>query len=292
MRVLLKFDPWKNPYCPCPPKYSLNPYTGCGHACRYCYITSYIPNPFNPRLKDNIVKRLRIDLKTLPKGSIIAISYSSDPYTPPEGKIRIMPKILSLISLFDVKVLIATKGVLVLRDIDLIKKVGNVVSMTITTLDKSLAKKLEPNAPTPNARVRVLEKLVNNGVNVSLRIDPIFPGLTDDEKMIREIIEMASSLGIEHIVSSCYKVKPDNYRRMIGVFPEMEKLWHKLYWIDGEYIHGYRYLPFKLRYEILSIVRNLALKFKMKFNTCRDGLRFLDSPGAYCDASHLLEKRD
>lgn len=288
MNILIKFDPWKNPYCPCPPKYSLNPYTGCGHSCIYCYITSYIKDPFKPRLKEKIISRLRYDLKHIPENSVIAISYSSDPYTPPEGRISIMRKILRIIKTYNMKVLIATKSPLVTRDMDLIKDVGNVVSITITTLDKSIASKLEPRAPPPNSRIKAIEKLTNYGIKVSLRIDPIFPELTDDENLIRDILEVASSIGISHIASSCYKVKPDNYKRMIMVFPELEKLWYKLYWIEGEYIHGYRYLPFKIRVKILKKIRDLAIKFKIKFNTCRDGLIFLDSLNTFCDAYHML----
>ncbi|MEM3166612.1 MAG: radical SAM protein, partial [Candidatus Methanomethylicia archaeon] len=60
--VLSRFDPWNFPLCTCPGKYNLSPYTGCGHGCRYCYITSYVHDGFKPRVKDKFLLFLRRDL--------------------------------------------------------------------------------------------------------------------------------------------------------------------------------------------------------------------------------------
>ncbi|MEM2875498.1 MAG: hypothetical protein QXL67_00885 [Candidatus Bathyarchaeia archaeon] len=59
MTLISRFDPWRNPLCTCPPKYSFSVYTGCSHACLYCYISSYIQRPFECRPKDKPVERLR-----------------------------------------------------------------------------------------------------------------------------------------------------------------------------------------------------------------------------------------
>ena len=56
MSYIQPFDPWKSPLCTCPPKYSLNPYTGCGHKCLYCYATSFIKNFYTPRPKKDFLK--------------------------------------------------------------------------------------------------------------------------------------------------------------------------------------------------------------------------------------------
>ena len=289
MRVLRQFDPWRSPYCPCPPKYTLNPYTGCYHGCRYCYITSYIKDGFKARLKDRLIANLRADLAKVRFPITIAISYSSDPYTPPEGYIGIMRRVLKLLMNYNVRLLIATKSTLIKRDLDLISQFNTAVSITITTLDRYISKKLEPNVPSPSARLKVIEYICQLGIPVSLRIDPIFPGLTDDYKLIEELICTAKEIGVKHIVSSIYKVKPDNYRRMIETFPHLRHFWYKLYWVDGEYVHGYRYAPYKVRYEILSSVASLARKYGLQFNTCREGLTMLDTKNAFCDASHMLK---
>jgi len=288
MRVLKPFDPWRSPLCTCPPKYTLNPYTGCAHACRYCYITSYIRDGFRARLKEGLLRNLRRDLAEAGRGITVALSYSSDPYTPPEGRLGVTRRVLELLMRHGARVLVATKSTLVRRDVDLLRRMPSAVSITVTTIDRGLAGKLEPLVPSPRARLRVVGDLVKADIPVSLRVDPIIPGLTDDYAMIEELIAAAASLGVRHIVASIYKVKPDNYRRMVEEFPEMERFWRRIYWRDGEVVHGYRYAPLSLRSEILSRVASMARRYGLAFNVCREGLPHLDSKGCYCDASHLL----
>ncbi len=94
LSVVRPFDPWQNPLCTCPFKYGLNPYTGCGHGCLYCYITSYIPNAFNPRPKEGLLEKVRRDLEKIPRGAVVALSNSSDPYTPPEAQLGLTRRVL------------------------------------------------------------------------------------------------------------------------------------------------------------------------------------------------------
>jgi DNA repair photolyase len=79
-RIIRPFDPWQSPLCTCPFKYTVNPYTGCGHGCLYCYASSYIKDFFRPRPKENILINVRKDLQSLPKGSVVELSASSDPF--------------------------------------------------------------------------------------------------------------------------------------------------------------------------------------------------------------------
>jgi len=291
MNIIKSFDPWRSPLCPCPPKYTLNPYSGCGFKCIYCYITSYIRDAYNPRPKKDIIKRLKSDLDKLDRHIVIAISYSSDPYTPPEGDHLLMRKILSLLSRYDVSVLIATKSNLVLRDIDILKKIDVVVSMTITTLDKELSRIIEPYAPSPSSRLEALRRLSENGIPTSLRIDPIIPYLTDDFKSIEELINISHEYGVKHIVSSIYKAKPDSFKRIINIYKDLKDRIRRLYDELGLYMYGYKYPPYQYRYKILSFISRYVKNLGMKFNTCREGMRFLDSPDSYCDASHMLKYR-
>ncbi|RLF51539.1 MAG: radical SAM protein, partial [Thermoplasmata archaeon] len=73
MYYIKEFDPWNSPYCTCPPKYSLNPYTGCDHCCIYCYITSYIPNAFQVRTKKDFFKKLQKDVKKIDKNKVVSL---------------------------------------------------------------------------------------------------------------------------------------------------------------------------------------------------------------------------
>ncbi len=289
MRVIREFDPWSNPLCTCPPKYTLNPITGCGHKCVYCYITSYIKDAFNPRVKKDIVYNTERDLRRLSPGSVIAISYSSDPYSPPEDKEVVMRPILRLMKNYGMNVLIATKSNLVTRDIDILENMNAVVSISITTLDRELARVIEPNAPPPEKRLETLSHLVQNGIPVSLRIDPIIPFLTDNMDGIEKLIKEGVDIGVRHIVVSIYKAKPDNYRRLTQACPWIEDKLHLLYYDRGRILYGYRYPPEDYRRMILTKVKMITKKYSVKlgFNVCREGFN-LDDPGVYCDASHLL----
>ena len=289
MRILRWFDPWSNPWCTCPPKYTLNPYTGCGHRCRYCYITSYIRNAFNPRIKSRIVKSLMRDLYSLGYGGTVAISYSSDPYTPPEDRLGIMRPILKLFKEYRWKVLLATKSRLVLRDLDIFRDMDVVVSITITTLDESLSLRLEPNASPPRDRLETIYRLSQEGIPVSVRIDPIIPFLNDDPVAIKMLVEAVLSCGANHIVSSVYKAKPDSMRRLVDDVGIDESRFRRLY-SSGFYLNGYRYAPTNYRFSILNYTRNIVKKMggDIGFTTCREGFPRLDDVNTFCDASHLL----
>ena len=131
--LITPFDPWKGKLCTCPKKYSFSPYTGCSHACIYCYITSYIPNAFNARLKKDLFRRLKKELHKV--DTYISMSNSSDPYTPEEEKLKATRKCLHIFKENRVATLIITKSHLVARDIDLLSKMKVAVSISITTLD-------------------------------------------------------------------------------------------------------------------------------------------------------------
>ncbi len=287
-RLIQRFDPWKSPLCTCPPKYSLNPYTGCVFSCRYCYITSYIPNGFTPRPKKKIMERLEKDLDSLEDRYPIAVAFSTDPYQPLETKYQFTREILKILREREVPTLLVTKSPLILRDIDLLLEIDVVVSMTITTLHKYKARKIEGNAPNPMARLKALEKL-SRDIPTVVRIDPIIPGITDDIEDLRHIITSVSTAGAKHIVSSIYKAKPDNLKRVINAYPEFRHIYRRLY--NGPRISGYIYVNPTYSKNVLSMVRREALSHGLTFNTCRDGHEYLDTRGTYCDGSHLLRNR-
>ncbi|MFN7105347.1 MAG: radical SAM protein [Pyrobaculum sp.] len=284
MSLVRPFDPWGNPLCTCPPKYGLNPYTGCGHRCQYCYITSYIPNAFNPRPKERLIERLRQDLEKIPKGAVVALSNSSDPYTPPEATLGLTRKVLQTLVEGGYRVLITTKSPLVLRDLDILT--GAVVQFTVTTLDEKLASLLEPGAPKPSARLEAARRLSEAGIPVGIRVDPIIPHLNDRLEDLEAVVDAAAKAGARHIVASTYKAKGDSFARLSKIFPE--NLWREIYFKEGTYFHGQWYAPRRYREEVLSAVANMAKSRGLQFSICREEFFYLNTPGAYCDGSHLL----
>ena len=288
--IIRRFDPWRGKLCTCPPKYSLNPYTGCSHMCIYCYATSYIGRRRSTPKKD-VVDRVMKDLKKIDKNLIINMSTSSDPYPPEENDLKITREILKILIGSGCKILITTKSSIVVRDIDILKSGRCAVMITITTLDKNLSKKLEPNAPPPEERLEALEKLSNENIPVGVRIDPIIPYVNNDEKILKELVKTVVDLGARHITTSTYKAKPDNFKRVIQTFPELEGKLRKLYYENSEVINGYRYLNIKIRKEILKPIIEEASKLGITYATCREGiLEYRNSKS--CDGSHLIELID
>jgi len=286
--IIRPFDPWKNTsLCTCPFKYTVNPYTGCAHSCLYCYASSYVRNFFNPRKKDRLLEHIVKDIRRLPKNSIINISSSSDPYIPLEKDLMLTRKVIEkLIGSYTVE--IVTKSDLVTRDIDLLNKGKSVVSITITTLNEELAETLEPKAPSPLKRVKAVAELSAKGVPVVVRLDPIIPFVTDNDKNIVEIVDAVADAGAKHIVSSTYKVKWDNFNRMVSRFPNLSKNFRELYFGFGEKIHGAYYAPKDYRERVLSKVREKVKGKGLTFSVCREGLPHLNDENVSCDGTSLV----
>ncbi|RLF48100.1 MAG: radical SAM protein [Thermoplasmata archaeon] len=280
---LRMFDPWKSPMCTCPPKYSLAPYTGCGHACLYCYITSYIPRAFEPRKKKNFIGVLVRDLKRADKNIPISMSNSSDPYTPPEKEYRITRAALKIIISHGFKVLITTKSNLVVRDIDLLKK-GGALAMTITTMDDRIARTIEPKAPLPRERAEAVRRVVSSGIGAIIRLDPIIPGVNDDYDSLLAVVKTAEKCGASGITASTFKPRPDSFKRMIRAFPEHEKVWRDLY---TQRVGNTLYANKKYRHEIMKIVREICDEHGLTFATCREGFLSLHTAPS-CDGTHML----
>ena len=288
MNVVALFDPWKGPLCTCPKKYSLSPYTGCAHACRYCYISAYIPRAFNSRIKNNFLAMLRRDLQHINPEIYIFMANSSDPYTPPEYEVKLTRQTLQLLLGAGLKVQLVTKSDLVLRDIDLIRLGNCSVSMTITTLDESISHKLEPNAPLPNKRLEAIRRLTEEGVPCSVRIDPIIPWINDYD--LDKLVKAIAEAGAKHVVASTYKAKRDNFNRVVQAFPELGEKLTQVYWIEGENLGRARYLDRKFRSDILSYLREVVEDYGMTYATCREGLIRLHNAET-CDGSHLIPIR-
>ena len=286
MNYIREFDPWSDPLCTCPPKYTLNPYTGCSLQCQYCYITSYIRDGFSPRLKSNYLKVIERELKRKRnKINCISISFSTDPYQPLEAKYKLTRKTLEMLSEYNIPTLIITKSPMVTRDIDILKNMNVVVSITITTINEYKSRNIEPYAPNPFDRIEAVKFLSKEGLPCVVRIDPIIPGYTDDVNELHQLIREIYKAGAKHIVSSIYKVKQDNFRRMVSKVQYFRRVYKRLYNIKR---HGYRHADYNYRFKTLSLLRNLSHKYGLTFVTCREGIRILDDPKVYCDGSHLL----
>jgi DNA repair photolyase len=287
-RLLRLFDPWRNPLCTCPVKYSLHPYTGCSHKCLYCYATAYIGlRESTP--KKNFIENLRKELDKANRNMIVEMSTSSDPYPPIEDKLRLTRQTLKELFRRRFRVLITTKSSLVTRDVDLLSANRSAVMITITTLDERLSKVIEPGAPPPSERLLALKELAKKGVPVGARVDPVIPFVNDDPAELSLLVEKLQEVGVKHVVTSTYKAKPDSYRRIVSALPELEDKLRNIYFKGKTYVSGYYYLSLDVRMNLLRPVVNSARKLGLSYATCREGLVTKEFFSARsCDGSHLL----
>jgi DNA repair photolyase len=282
--LISAFDPWRSGLCSCPPKLTLNPYTGCDHQCTYCYASSYIPNFSDCHPKKDLLTILKREAVKL-KGETVSISNSSDPYPRAEVSAGLTRRCLEILAEHDCRIQIITKSNLVARDDDLLEKIPATVALTITTEDDQLAKTIEPLAPSPSQRLRAVEDLTRACIPVSVRIDPIIPLVNDQTQ---KLIKTLSAIGVKHVTASTYKAKPDNWRRLANVLPKVMEQLKPLYFQQGERIGGSAFLPKDYRFKILKNTKELAEAHGMKFGVCREGFVQLNS--AACDGSWLMPK--
>jgi DNA repair photolyase len=174
---------------------SINPYRGCEHGCIYCYarpshaFLNLSPGlDFETRLiaRPGIAAVLETELRR-PAYRVqpIAIGTNTDPYQPVEREHGLMRGILGVLQAFRHPVWITTRGTTVERDIDLIAPMAAeglaAVSISVTTLDEALARKMEPRAPSPQRRLQMIRRLSGAGIPVRIQVSPLIPALTDHE---------------------------------------------------------------------------------------------------------------
>jgi DNA repair photolyase len=158
--------------------------------------------------------------------------------------------------------------------------------LTITTDNEDIARLIEPHAPPSSLRLKAIETLIDRGIPTSVRVDPIIPRVNDEcDSLVRTL----ASLGVRHVTSSTFKVRPDGWRRFSKALPRVAAELKPLYFENGVRRAGYRYLPEGLRLALMQRLGELVRKHGMKFGTCREGLSHLNT--AVCDGSWLLNER-
>ncbi len=186
---------------------SINPYRGCEHGCIYCFARpSHAFWGLSPGLdfetkltwKSNAVETLKAELRhPRYRPALIAIGTNTDPYQPVEKEKRLMRGILQVLQAFRHPVGIVTKGTLIERDVDILGEMGQAglahVGVSVTTLDRDVARRMEPRVPSPARRLAAIETLAKAGVPVRVMVSPIVPGLTDHE--IEAILSAAREAG-------------------------------------------------------------------------------------------------
>lgn len=182
--------------------YSVNPYVGCTHGCKYCYAS------FMKRFTGHTEPwGTFLDIKHWPaiknprkyKGQRVVIGSVTDGYLPQEKQVRNTRRILEQFKNSGAKILICTKSDLVLRDIDLLKEMGKVtVSWSINTLDEKFQADMD-HAASISRRLEAMKQVYEAGIRTVCFIAPVFPGITDFEKIFERVKDQCDLVWLENL---------------------------------------------------------------------------------------------
>jgi DNA repair photolyase len=176
--------------------YVINPYTGCQHACSYCYarfmklVTGH-REPWGEfvDVKINAADLLRREIKKKKRGRVW-VSGVCDPYQPLEAQYKLTRQCLEILARNTWPVIIQTRSPLVLRDMDIIKDAQDFeVGLSVTTADDSIRKLFEPHAPPINDRIKALDELHKAGIRTYAMIAPVLPGAEGLRELLKGKID-------------------------------------------------------------------------------------------------------
>ena len=256
--------------------WSINPYVGCAFACSYCYApyahryavdrsVNEQPNEgvrqqlqqlppqvaFSRRIivKRNAPNVLRHELTpgrakraALERGEALVIGTATDPYQPAERRFRLtrqMLEVLASIRALDLSII--TKSPLIARDADLLARIASngsvTVHLSLITIDRALARRIEPRAPTPESRLRALRRLSAAGVEVGINVMPVLPGITDQPLGIESLLRAVKDAGAAYVNTCTLRLRADSRERYWDMlkheFPELMPRY------KTAYAHGY-----------------------------------------------------
>ncbi|MFP4045529.1 MAG: radical SAM protein [Candidatus Aenigmatarchaeota archaeon] len=233
--------------------YSINPYTGCQHSCRYCY--AVYMKKFNDHeenwgsfvdVKVNAVEVLEKEVRSKQPGSVL-LSSVTDPYQPLEKKYKLTRRILKILEENDFSVTILTKNSLVLRDLDVLKEFfpGKIsVGFTVNFLDDKDRQIWEPNASPLEERLDALRELHEEGISTYVHVGPYLEGITNLEEIFQETRDSIYEFQIENLNTrrsgKIRKTVEENY-------PELKEKYSRILKNDREYIEKLKGEVEKLR---------------------------------------------
>jgi DNA repair photolyase len=243
--------------------YAINPYVGCGHGCVYCY--AIFMKRFTGHKEEwgtfvdvriNAAEVLARQMRRAKPGNI-AIGTVTDAYQPLERKYWITHVCLEVLSAHDFPISILTKSDLVLRDLDLLRRFGDIeVGFTIATLDEEVRRVFEPRSSPITARLMVLAELAEAGIKTWAFCGPLLPFLSDGEEQMDALFGELAEAGVSYIYVDSMKLSG-------AIGGRISKL------LEGHYpdlVEGYRHIAANRKpyHEALMIrARRLAEKHSL-----------------------------
>jgi DNA repair photolyase len=226
--------------------WSLNTFSGCAHKCTYCFARAYharyheknVADDFdsNVEVRVNIADLLRKELRRRREGSL-AIGTATDPYQPIEGKYQLTRRCLEALVDYPMPTSIVTKGPLVVRDIDFLKKLDERTELTVyfsvPCVDEQIVRTTDPGTAPPRQRLRALRMLRDAGLDAAVLCMPVLPGISDSEESLDAAARAASEAGATAFRHRPLKIDPEiqqYYRDFLATeFPVLVPRYAELY---------------------------------------------------------------
>jgi DNA repair photolyase len=228
-------------------QWSLNPYMGCVHRCTFCYVRAFEKRADRPsddrygasiRVKTNVAEVLRRELaRPSWEGGVVAIGAATDPYQPAEGRYKLTRACLQVLAHAATPLRIITRGPMIVRDIDVLveaaKRASVGVTFSVPTLDHDVWRRTEPGTAPPHQRLRALKQLVDAGIQASVGMAPILPGLTDKPELMADVVRAAREAGATGVWANVLYLKPgtkEHFLEALGRdWPELLPDYERLY---------------------------------------------------------------
>jgi DNA repair photolyase len=253
--------------------WSINPYVGCAFGCAYCYARyahRYVME--RAATADRLDDRARRDTETMPpwlaferhifvkrnaadtlrrtlrfgsdryralaEGETIVIGTATDPYQPAERRFRITRQLLETLAQHaGLSIVIITKSPLITRDVDVLARLARhsslSVHLSLITLDRDLARRIEPRAPTPDSRLRALRRLRDAGVEAGVNCMPVLPGITDDPRDLATLVQRIAEAGAVHASVCALRLQHEARKRYLPFieqeFPHLADRYHRAF---------------------------------------------------------------
>jgi DNA repair photolyase len=253
--------------------WSINPYVGCAFGCAYCYarythrfvmeraasedkmeevlseryeaMPPWLAFERNIFVKQNAPEVLARTLRhgsdkhlALLKGETIVIGTATDPYQPAERKFRVTRRILEVLGEHPgLKVSIISKSPLITRDIDVLSRINRIselhIHLSLITLRRDLARRLEPRSPTPESRVRALARLREAGIDAGINCMPVLPGITDNPSDLEALVKRVSEAGATYVGACALRLRSTARKRYLPFiaqeFPHLAERYSNTY---------------------------------------------------------------
>jgi DNA repair photolyase len=225
VRVEYRIEPCRsalNPVRGMPFKWSLNPYMGCVHRCTFCYVRAFEKRADRPaddgygrsiRVKTNVADVLRSELTRRSwLREDVAVGTATDPYQPAEGRFGLTRACITELAQAWTPFSIITRGPLVVRDIDVLQeaalRVAASVTVSLPTLDERVWSTTEPGTAPPRSRLEAVRRLAEAGIDVSVGLAPVLPGLSDAPEQLDAVVRAAKAVGARGIWAAPVHLRP------------------------------------------------------------------------------------